>query len=276
MTLAPFLVDATPPVELRAVTHNDYSCRSAAHPNPVVLLHGLGATYYEDLNVLEAHLKDQGFCTFSLTYGGYPGFPFVGGLKAIKDSAQEIASFVRGVHDKTGAEKVDMIGHSEGAFQTLYVPKFGGVAPIVGKLVAVAPPTNGTTAGGLYNLAYVLGNISRGLASVVLHAVGCAACDDLGPDGAAVVKLNDGAPIVQPGNTLTVIASRHDELITPTTTSFVHEDGVANIYVQDVCPQDPVGHIGLAYDMNMWNLVINALQSTPDRKFVCSMGSPGR
>ncbi|GKZ29858.1 hypothetical protein AbraIFM66950_006818 [Aspergillus brasiliensis] len=256
---------------------NDFSCTSTDHPNPVVLLHGLGATYYEDLNYLQEWLQNQGYCTYAKTYGAYEGFPFVGGLKAIADSAPEIAAYIREVKEKTGADKIDLVGHSEGAFQTLYVPKFeDGISEMLDKLVAIAPPTRGTNFAGLYDIAYVLGNLSRDLIGEVLDTVGCAACDDLGPDGAAVDRLNDGEAIVQPGNSLTVIASRVDEMVTPTTTSFVHEDGVTNEWVQDTCPLDPVGHIGEAYDLNVWNLVKNALDSTPKREFVCSLGSPGR
>jgi hypothetical protein len=34
----------------------------------LILLRGLRATYYEDINALEAYLQIQGFCTFSVTY----------------------------------------------------------------------------------------------------------------------------------------------------------------------------------------------------------------
>lgn len=255
---------------------NDFSCRSDDHPNPVVLLHGLGATFYEDLNFMQYWLQSQGYCTFAQTYGAYDDFPFVGGLQRIAVSAPEIADYIKQVAEKTGAEKIDLVGHSEGAFQTLYVPKFTDVAPKLDKLVAIAPPTRGTTFGGLYNLAYLFGDASREAIGDVLDAVGCDACDDLGPDGPAVEKLNDGEPIVQQGNHLTVIASRHDEMVTPPTTSFVHEDGVRNVWIQDVCPFDPVGHIGEAYDLNVWNLVKNALESTPNRDFFCVIGAPGK
>jgi pimeloyl-ACP methyl ester carboxylesterase len=253
---------------------NDFNCKSDS--NPVVLLHGLGATYYEDINFLQYWLQAKGHCTYAQTYGAYDGFPFLGGLKAINESAPEIASYIKEIVAKTGKSKVDIVGHSEGAFQALYVPKFEGVAHLVDKIAAIAPPTHDTTFANLYDLAYLLGNSSRKAVGDVLDLVGCPACDDLGPDGAAVLRLNDGQPIVQAGNKVTIIASKYDELVTPPTTSFVHEDGVTNRWIQDTCPLDPVGHIGEAYDLNVWNLVKNVLDDTPDRKFICLLGSPGK
>jgi len=133
----------------------------AAHPDPVVFLHGLGANYQEDINFLQADVAAHGYCTFATTYGAWPGFPFVGGLRPIPDSAAEIKAFVGQVLAETGANKVDIVGHSEGAFQSLYVTKTQGVASHVGKVVAIAPPTHGTTFGGLYNLAYIFGQAER-------------------------------------------------------------------------------------------------------------------
>ncbi|KAJ5919830.1 hypothetical protein N7454_009665 [Penicillium verhagenii] len=253
---------------------NDFSCESTSPP--VVFLHGLGATYYEDLNFMQYWFQAQGHCTYAKTYGAYEGFPFLGGLKAISESAPEIAAYIKEVVEKTGHSKVNLVGHSEGAFQSLYVPKFEGVSDLVDKIVAIAPPTHATNFANLYDLAYIAGNASRAVIGDVLDTLGCAACNDLGPDGAAIERLNDGTPILQSGNTMTIIASKYDELVTPTTTAFVHEDGVNNIWVQTTCPLDPVGHIGEAYDWNVWNLVKNALEDTPNREFVCLLGSPGK
>ncbi|KAJ5723487.1 hypothetical protein N7488_001522 [Penicillium malachiteum] len=259
---------------VKATGINDFSCESSS--NPVVLLHGLGATYYEDLNYLQYWLQSGGYCTYSLTYGAYEGFPFVGGLKAIDESAPEIAAYIKEVAEKTGKSKVNLVGHSEGAFQSLYVPKFEGVSNLIDRIVAIAPPTHSTTFAGIYELAYVLGNLTREVVADVLDTVGCAACNDLGPDGPAVERLNDGTPIAQPGNNITIIASKYDELVTPPTTAFIDEEGVQNVWVQSYCPLDPVGHIGEAYDLNVWNLVKNALDDTPNRKFTCLIGSPGK
>ncbi len=254
---------------------NDPSCRpSAQHPEPVVVLHGLGATYYEDLNFLQSDLAAMGYCTFSQTYGAYPGFPYVGGLRPIADSAREIKAFIEQVRAETGAAKVDIVGHSEGGFQSLYVTKTQGIANQINRVVAIAPPAHGTTFAGLYNLAYIFGQSERTAVGQALTALGCPACSDLGKGGSAVATLDSG-PIAQPGVSYTIITSRYDELVTPTDTAFVAEPGVTNEYVQDTCPYDPVGHIGEAYDLNVWRLVENALDPTTAKRFACTAGSPG-
>jgi triacylglycerol esterase/lipase EstA (alpha/beta hydrolase family) len=265
------LAVATPIV--KRAGHNDFSCRSKA--NPVVLLHGLGATYYEDINLLEAYLKTEGFCTFSLTYGEYDAFPLVGGLKPIKESAVEIANFVREVQSKTEAAKVDLVGHSEGAFQTLYVTKFGGVKNITQRVFAIAPPTHGTTFLSLYNVTDISPQLTRPLVDTIAKTVGCAACSNLLPNGDAVAELTDG-PIAQEGVSYTILTSKNDQLVVPTTTSFVYEPGVRNLYVQKYCPQDPVGHIGEAYDPNVMELVRNALKDDLAGPKVCVLGYPGK
>lgn len=271
------IVTSTPIATKRTVpVHNDFSCRSAEHPNPVILLHGLGATYYEDINILELYLQTQGFCTFSTTYGEYPGFPLVGGLKPIKTSSDEIAQFVREVQTKTGASKVDLVGHSEGAFQVLYVTKFGqGVKEIVQRVFAIAPPTHGTTFLSLYNVTDIAPQLTRPLVDTILNTVGCAACADLLPNGDAVKRLNEG-PIAQPGISYTILTSTNDQLVVPTETSFVREEGVRNLYVQDFCPLDQVGHIGEAYDPNVMEIVRNSLNDSEAGPEVCVLGFPGK
>jgi triacylglycerol esterase/lipase EstA (alpha/beta hydrolase family) len=252
---------------------NDYACTSAH--NPVITLHGLGATYYEDINYLGDWLKTQDFCVYRATYGAYPDSPLVGGFLAINESAVEIADFIKDVAENTGSAKIDLVGHSEGAFQSLYVPKFeAGISALVQRIVAIAPPTHGTSFADLITLAQDLG--IDGLVQEVLDTFGCDACNDLVDGGAAVAQLNDGTPIAQPGNDVTVIISRDDELVTPTSTSVVNEAGVRNEYVQDYCPLDPVGHIGEAYDLNVWNMVKNALTDVTAHNFVCVFGSPGK
>lgn len=124
------------------------------------------------------------------------GSPYVGGLRPVADSAAEIKAFIVQVLAETGAAKVDLVGHSEGGFQSLYVTKTQGIANQIGRVVAIAPPTHGTTFAGLYQLAYLFGQQERDAVGQALTAFGCPACSDLGEAGSAVGTLDSG-PISQ-------------------------------------------------------------------------------
>lgn len=251
---------------------DDWSCKpSAAHPNPLVLLHGLGGNGPGNYSYLGPYLAAKGYCAFTLTYGqASPAIP-VGGTVSIEQSSAEIAAFVQRVRRATGAAKVDLVGHSEGGFQSIYGPKVRGYAAQVGKVVALAPPTHGTTFAGLVSVGDYLG--LRPLVDQVLREFGCPACGELIVGGAAVAKLTAG-PIAQPGVEYTVIASRFDALVTPHETSFIREPGVTNTFVQDVCPADPVGHVGLAFDPTVAQLVANALDPANASRVICAFGPP--
>lgn len=251
---------------------NDFSCKSQAHPNPIVLIHGLFSSKDWGLNFLQNWLKSQGYCAFSSNYGFYDGFP-IGGLRPINESSQEIANFIEEVVSKTGSSKVDLVGHSQGAFQALYVAKFRNVSHVVDKIVSIAPPTHGTTVNGLFNIAELLGKDFEDLVNDVLKGVGCAACADLLLGSAATTQLTTG-PIVQPGNEVTILASKHDTIVTPPRSAFVTELGATNHFVQDFCAWDLDGHLGLAIDLNVWNIVRNALDGTVEKSFRCGLGGP--
>ena len=96
---------------------NDWSCvPSAAHPRPVVLVHGLLANQSDNWQTISPLLANRGYCVFSLTYGtkanvSFPGYQ-PGGLATMEDSAQELAAFVDRVRSATGASHVDIVGHS--------------------------------------------------------------------------------------------------------------------------------------------------------------------
>ena len=88
-----------------------------------------------------------------------------------------------------------------------------------------------------------------------------------------MASLNTG-PVAQVGIAYTIVASTHDELVTPYGTEFVSEPGVANETVQASCPLDPVGHIGLAYDGDVAQLVRNALDPAHPVPVTCTAGPP--
>jgi pimeloyl-ACP methyl ester carboxylesterase len=248
---------------------DNWNCRpSAAHPQPVVLLHGLGATGPENFAELGPYLASAGYCAYAPTYGeAIPGVP-VGGLTAIPQSATQIAAFIGQVRASTGAAKVDLVGHSEGAFEALYGPKFvPGEASEVERVVALAPPTHGTTFASLVTIAGDLGALPA--VDAVLAVGGCPACAELTTGSALIASLNSG-PVVQPGIAYTIIASTHDELVTPFGTEFA--SGADNETVQTSCPLDPVGHIGLAFDSDVAELVVNALDPASPVPVTCTVG----
>lgn len=252
-----------------ASRQNDYSCAGATQKTPVVYLHGLFGNA-SDLDPLVPVFQSKGFCSFSLTYGAHVLGPTVGGLMHIRQSSEVIAAFVKDVKAKTGAEKVQFVGHSEGAFQVLYTTKFGGIADIVDHAVAVAPPTHGTDLNNLVDFINAFGPVVRAVIGVLLDIVGCPACNDLANGGPAVRRLNDGQPIAQPGVKYTIITSRNDDVVTPPAeSSFVREQGVTNIFVQDYCPLDKPNHIEEMSDKNVQNLILNALTDNINATFPC-------
>jgi len=131
---------------------NEWNCKpSAAHPQPVVLLHGLGANMTLNWNTISPLLKNNGYCVYALTYGQTPGAPFpidqVGGVEAMQKSVVQVSAFVNRVLASTGATKVDLVGHSEGTFMPEYWLKYLGGASEVEKYVAMAPLYQGTDLG---------------------------------------------------------------------------------------------------------------------------------
>jgi hypothetical protein len=249
---------------------DDWTCRpSAAQPQPVVLLHGLGGNGPGNFATLGPYLASAGYCVYTTTYGeAIPGIP-VGGLTSLTQSATEINAFISKVLTATGATQVNLVGHSEGAFEALYGPKFvTGERAAVTRVVALAPPTHGTTFSSLVTIGDNLG-VSPLTDAII--AAACTACSQLITGTSLVNSLNTG-PVAQPGITYTIIASTHDELVTPFGTEFVSEPGVTNETVQTFCPLDPVGHIGLAYDTDVAQLVRNALDPAHPVAVTCSTG----
>jgi pimeloyl-ACP methyl ester carboxylesterase len=251
---------------------NDWTCTSAH--NPVIMLHGLSLNYQILLSQLQWQLNALGFCTYSFTYGAHVLFPSVGGVRSMLDTAADIADFVREVHAKTGtAQKIDIVGHSEGGVQALLVPLTqSGIAELLGHTVSLGPAVHGAQYYGLTDLAYEGGNITRALVAVVLDLIGCPACDDMATGSAVYnVFLAAAGAIVQDGVKATVVMLRNDTLVTPDV-SEVDEPGVRNVFVQDYCPDDSVGHAGLAIDVSVWGIVLNELQENYDGTVFCGQG----
>ncbi|OZJ03904.1 hypothetical protein BZG36_03281 [Bifiguratus adelaidae] len=237
------------PVEKRSSSGwNDYSCKpSAAHPRPLILVHGLfgnGGPYWD---YMAPRLANQGYCVFSLSYGGNGLF---GGTGPIEDSARELSSFVDNVLSTTGKSQVDMVGHSEGGLMPRYYIKNLGGASKVNIFIGLAPVGHGTTLDGLGTLASKVGFLNALTVDI------CPACAEMIVGSSFLTTLDAGGDTV-PGPTYITLVTKYDEAVTPYTSGELN--GAANYVLQNFCGLDFTEHIGITSDERALHFVKNQL-----------------
>jgi pimeloyl-ACP methyl ester carboxylesterase len=257
---------------------NNWSCKpSPQHPDPVVLVHGLGATMAENWATMAPLLADNGYCVFALTYGLNPGENDVGGLQAMEVSSHQLASFIQRVLDRTGASQVDLVGHSEGTVMPQYYLKFLGGAAKVHRYVALAPLYQGTT---LYGLSAGLSALEQAFpseAAAIESAVasGCGSCQEFLHGSPFLTHLYGDGVYAVPGVTYTTIMTRYDELVVPYTSGLLHAPNATNIVVQDQCALDLSEHATLAFDPVVGQDILNALDPSHRQPVPCTLVVPG-
>jgi hypothetical protein len=265
------LFDPSPPGS------NDWDCRpSSRHPDPVVLVHGLTANQSANWGYLAPILARTGYCVFSLTYGRNPLAPpplsQIGGLERMEHSARELGRFIDRVRRATHADKVDIVGHSEGSLMPDYYVKFLGGHRYVHRYVGMTPLWKGTRLYGVAELNRLAGQFGLSPVLGVALAPLCASCREFLHGSPFLARMNDdGGPAV-PGVTYTMIMTSHDELVVPYTNGRLRErDGakVTNIVLQDHCPADLAEHAAVAFDPVNAQYVLNALDPAHARPVHC-------
>lgn len=246
---------------------------TAQHPYPVVLVHATLADEADNWVTLAPLLANDGFCVYAFDYGatGLSLGNRIDGLGDIATGAGVLASFVNQVLASTGASQVDLVGHSQGGMMPNYYLKFLGGASKVSTFVALAPSNHGTTLGGLATL--VTKSPLLPILSSVTSYIGAPAFLEQAVGSAFETNLFAGGDTV-PGPRYAVIETSHDEVVTPYTNAFLTGPNVTNILIQDQCPGDPVGHIGMFEDGPALQNVVNQL-GADDPSFAATCSNYG-
>jgi pimeloyl-ACP methyl ester carboxylesterase len=255
-----------------ALSGGNNGCKpSAAHPYPVVLVHATFADEGSNWVTLAPLLANAGYCVYAFNYGEtiLSGlFGNVDGLGHITQSAEELKTFVSKVLSQTKASQVDLVGHSQGGMMPNYYLKYLGGASKVNTFVGLAPSNHGTTLDGITELIknFPFATLA---ANTFLEAIGAPALAEQEVGSAFEKKTFEGGDTVA-GPRYVVIETTHDEVVTPYTNAFLSGSNVTNITIQNQCPKDPVGHIGMFEDSPVMQNVLNQLSASPNSSFAAT------
>ena len=247
---------------------NDFSCRpSADKPRPVVLVHGTAGGAVTNWGTYGPLLHNEGYCVFTLTYGALPGQPWpISELGALADilevSVPQVGEFVDRVLDATGAEQVDLVGHSQGTLVSGLVAKVGrpGRVNTVASLAPLWDNSESEALADLESLPGLLDQVTRILPP---------ALSQMGPDSAASLALWQGGTPYAPGVRYLNVATRYDQLVTPYTAGLVEGPLTTNVVLQDGCEQNLAEHTAIVADGRAADLVLAALDPATPREPRC-------
>jgi len=253
---------------------NDWSCRPSAHkPRPVVLVHGTSGSGTTNWATYGPLLHNEGYCVFTLTYGALPGTAWpiseLGGLSDIRRvSVPQVADFVDRVLAATGAEQVDLVGHSQGTLVSGMVAKLERPGR-VHTVASIAPLWEGT---GELATEHVLNRLPGGRAQAeqILPPV----LEQMFPGSALLAELWSGGSPYAPGVRYLNVATRYDEAIWPYTSGLVPGPLTTNVVVQDGCEQNLSEHVAVAADPRAADYVLAALDPTTPRTPRCVAIAP--
>ncbi|MFI0169643.1 esterase/lipase family protein [Streptomyces sp. NPDC017095] len=242
---------------------NDWACKpSAEHPEPVVMLPGTFFNFGANFVKAAPRLKNAGYCVYAVNYGFTSlSLGRVGGLGSNRASAAQLGTFVDKVLASTGAHKVDIIGHSLGGSVPMWWMKKMDGARKVDKYVGWAPSSHGTSLNGIVDLGEKLN-----LMGFVTHLSNVAqfpgVIEQTNTSEYTREMWADGDTVAT-GPHYTVVMTRYDTVVTPYTSQALKGENVNNMVLQDACPTDRAGHMGLFNDDPTLQITMNALADGP-------------
>ncbi|GGU43319.1 esterase/lipase family protein [Nocardioides albus] len=221
---------------------NDWACvPSAQRPTPVILVHGTFGDRRSLLDPISLAMKRAGFCVYSLDYGNRA-------TGDIRDSAAHLGEFIERVREVTDAEKVSLVGHSQGGMMPRYYIKNLGGAGLVEDLVGLAPSNHGTSI------------MMDGSTATATESTGlCVSCAQQAAGSQFLAELNAGDET--PGDvSYTQIITATDEVVVPSTSGFLAEGlNTTNVRIQDACALDLSEHLLIPMSATAIKLTLDAL-----------------
>jgi len=218
--------------------HNATAGPAVAADNPVIIVGGLSGFAFA-YGPLAARLDADGFRSFVYELPGL-------GFGDIPTSARAFADYVDQVRATTGANRVDLVGHSEGGLVARYYLKQLGGTGAVGRYVSLGSPQYGTYVANI--VAFL------GLGS----CAGVVACQQMTIGSDFLADLNAGDDT--PGSvSYTTIRTWQDQLVRPVDNAML-ADGATNVLIQSSCPWRLVGHLGLVLDGTTYTVIRQALR----------------
>ncbi|WP_040690867.1 esterase/lipase family protein [Nocardia vinacea] len=267
--------DAAPPGANRA------NCTpSAAHPRPVVLVHGTWLNAYDTFAYLSPQLARAGYCVFAFNYGRSnllegggigPVLPGRYGVGPMEDSARQLSEFVDRVRSATGADRVDIVAHSQGGPVSSQYLEFDGGADKVDKLITFGATNHGTSLMGMATLGRLITNLGVNILGFYEPIVGITNIQQaVGSTFYAALNANGDTV---PGVDYTTVGTSHDEVSNPYEWTFLQpgpDATVHNITLQDGCPQDMSDHLTIMYSPRAASITLHTLDPDANRNLDCT------
>ena len=235
----------------RGVYEDDWSARpTAERPWPVVLIHGT-CDSKGIWQVLAGMLRAAGWATFAPDYGTRATGP-------LQESARQLDAYINAVRTVTGAEKVILVGHSQGGLLARYWMRMHGGAEFVRHVVCISAPNHGTTQGGIASPLFRSERQEEVARSLIDAWFGPAGMQQV--TGSKIIEDTNRGSEVEPGVSYTCIATRSDAIVVPPNTCFLNGQQVRNIYIQDIERRAIIRHEDMPMDKRVCQVILEELE----------------
>ncbi|MDO5076920.1 triacylglycerol lipase [Corynebacterium sp.] len=234
----------------RGWVEDDWRARpTPQRPWPIVLIHGTSGSP-GDWKDLAAQLRGLGWAVFVPGYGYRATNP-------IEESADQIRACIDVILATTGAEKVILVGHSQGGVLARYYIKHLGGDRHTKHVICLSSPNHGTTLGGMLGKLVASGKQAELMSKMIITYFGPAGMQQI-TGSRFLAELNTG-PECAPEVGYTCIATRTDSTVVPAESCFL--DTATNLWVQDDYPLAVVLHADMTMDKRVRALVTQTVES---------------